>query len=623
MFWAMKLYLAGWYVVTQKSNPLFEAPMWAWPLIGGIDVAFCFALALGYRAFAAAVGRLWPKRGERIAGVAAWFVGAGIILFAVISLVVNQTYSFPLSTNLLRWADDPRVFYSSLFDYAGLVPTAMVLAGWGLQRPLGRLLERGLARVRMLRGSVRLWGAFFAAAIVFGGLWQKTLGGMDMLGVKHNAVVYFIRHWEPANKLGDARLLADELAATAQPWDDFFRRPVSLHSPTTRPRDFDAKTGTGGVSNPWNFILIQLESTSAAHINAQTMPNLMRLASHGVSFQNHFTVFARTDVATYSLYHSDYLCDLQGRMRAFYGRDLPQPSLADCLRKAGYSTAVFHSGFFNFVDMGYYFPKRSFDRWQDANTLWDGKEKLPWSWGVREEKTVDALLGWIDQCPADRPFMAIYATMYPHHPYWSPVEPSPFPKDSWLDRYRNALWYVDQSIGRLADHLERTGRLDRTVLVIYGDHGESVSDYPVGHGIRMTNEELKTPLIISNPRLFPKGQQSQAWTNHLDVAPTVAALAGVAPSPDWLGRNLLADTFEPRLMFLSLNFARTELILDNGVIHAQNSNRKSSTLYRAEGDRLDVLPAGDPAQQHMRRYEEIRAAFEPWATWSHARRAAQ
>ena len=41
-----------------------------------------------------------------------------------------------------------------------------------------------------------------------------------------------------------------------------------------------------------NVILIQLESTSAAYLDEKTTPNLMKLASNGVSFTHHATVFS-------------------------------------------------------------------------------------------------------------------------------------------------------------------------------------------------------------------------------------------------------------------------------------------------------------------------------------------
>src|SRR5205814_2338478 len=146
----------------------------------------------------------------------------------------------------------------------------------------------------------------------------------------------------------------------------------------------------------------------------------------------------------------------------------------------GYATALFDSSFLSWSDLGFLFQNKGFGTIVDAAALWRPGEALPWSWGVAEEQTVDALTRWIGQ-HREHKFFAVYGTIFPHHPYECPLpqDQQPFPATSWLNRYRNSLFYADQNVGRLVAFLRKENLLDRTIVVVVGDHGETVATYPV------------------------------------------------------------------------------------------------------------------------------------------------
>src|SRR5439155_25684968 len=108
------------------------------------------------------------------------------------------------------------------------------------------------------------------------------------------------------------------------------------------------------------------------------------------------------------------------------------------MRDAGYKTGLFHSGFLSYADEAYLFENKGLDKLIDAKVMWDGKSALPWSWGVREEQTVDALTTWIDaqqrnhapEGEKQKPFFAIYSTEFPHHPYTCPTDDKTYPETS-------------------------------------------------------------------------------------------------------------------------------------------------------------------------------------------------
>src|SRR4029450_8136380 len=112
----------------------------------------------------------------------------------------------------------------------------------------------------------------------------------------------------------------------------------------------------------------------------------------------------------------------------------------------------------------------------------------------------------------------------PHHPYNNLSGEKPFPDDTWLNRYKNSLHYADSAVGQLLAYLKSEGLMEKTLIVVVGDHGETVSSYPVGHGLNVSAEEMRTPFILSNPVLFPSSIESRVPSSHLDVAPTIVHL---------------------------------------------------------------------------------------------------
>lgn len=99
-------------------------------------------------------------------------------------------------------------------------------------------------------------------------------------------------------------------------------------------------------------------------------------------------------------------------------------------------------------------------------------------------------------------------------------------------RYVNFYAYlqtlVDQQITTVLDALDEAGLTDSSIIIRTADHGEM----GLSHGLREKefvayDEVIRVPLIISSPKLFPKPRVTHAMVGNVDIAPTVARLAGV------------------------------------------------------------------------------------------------
>jgi choline-sulfatase len=101
----------------------------------------------------------------------------------------------------------------------------------------------------------------------------------------------------------------------------------------------------------------------------------------------------------------------------------------------------------------------------------------------------------------------------------------------------------DEDMGAVLDALEgNKGLYDRTIVIRLSDHGEM----GLAHGgmrekgYNTYEETIHVPLVVANPRLFPKPVRTAALASTVDLMPTLAALAGAPRRGDWTfrGRDL-------------------------------------------------------------------------------------
>ncbi len=105
-------------------------------------------------------------------------------------------------------------------------------------------------------------------------------------------------------------------------------------------------------------------------------------------------------------------------------------------------------------------------------------------------------------------------------------------------RYDESVLYVDHYAG---EFLSRALRIlgDNTVVVISADHGESFSHGYGGHtGPGLDDEIIRIPLIIKMPRQT-QALRIRSIAEQIDIAPTLAAVAGAAIPRSFEGRSLL------------------------------------------------------------------------------------
>ncbi|MBV6521930.1 MAG: hypothetical protein MNPFHGCM_02074 [Gemmatimonadaceae bacterium] len=151
-------------------------------------------------------------------------------------------------------------------------------------------------------------------------------------------------------------------------------------------------------------------------------------------------------------------------------------------------------------------------------------------------------LDWADRDP-ERPFFAYVNFFDAHEPYEPPAAfrnkfVAEDPKDR--DRYDGGIAYIDQEVGRILSGLQQRGRLDRTLVVIVGDHGEQFGEHNLTtHGNSLYTQLIHVPLIMRYPSKLPSGARVNRAVSLRDLPRTMLDVAGIADTKGIFGTSLV------------------------------------------------------------------------------------
>jgi arylsulfatase A-like enzyme len=313
-------------------------------------------------------------------------------------------------------------------------------------------------------------------------------------------------------------------------------------------------------TRPPNVILIVLESVALRWTSFggryDSTPVLKAEAGRAIVFDNVYAHVGRSSNSLASILLSVYP---KLNFRDFT-QEYPlveRTSLATVFRDRGYRTAFMTSSDLGWAGWDAFLPSRGFGEVHDHHALACSEEVS--SWGVEDRCLIEGLIDYLAR-DRSRPFFAMGWTQQTHHPYEpSPGVPlldvlqnrEPVPDEYDLQRYLNVLHETDRQLGRLFDAVRRNGLADDTVIVVVGDHGQAFG-YPHDsylQGRTAYEEDVHVPMMIWWPRRFRTQARAPVVGGHVDIALTIAELAGVPPAPDWQGRSLLDPVHPPRAYF--------------------------------------------------------------------------
>ncbi len=109
-----------------------------------------------------------------------------------------------------------------------------------------------------------------------------------------------------------------------------------------------------------------------------------------------------------------------------------------------------------------------------------------------------------------------------------------------LALYDGEIRYTDDTLAKIVDLLDSSGRLNDTIIVVVSDHGDEFLEHGgKGHRHTLFQELIHIPFIIWNPaRVQPA--RIETPVSLTDVAPTLRDLAGAGGFAETTGRSLVS-----------------------------------------------------------------------------------
>jgi arylsulfatase A-like enzyme len=108
--------------------------------------------------------------------------------------------------------------------------------------------------------------------------------------------------------------------------------------------------------------------------------------------------------------------------------------------------------------------------------------------------------------------------------------------------YYAIITHMDHQIGRIIEHLEKTGQKENTYIFFTADHGLACGNHGLMGKQNMYEHSLKPPMIIVGPDI-PKGEKRDVNVYLQDIMPTVLDYAGTE-IPDYIEFSSLKEMID-------------------------------------------------------------------------------
>jgi len=106
----------------------------------------------------------------------------------------------------------------------------------------------------------------------------------------------------------------------------------------------------------------------------------------------------------------------------------------------------------------------------------------------------------------------------------------------WVNGYDTGVRFADEHVGKLCDLLREAGVFEETLIIFSADHGEALGEFNVYGDHQCADEATcNVPLIVHGPGIAPGVDDDLHY--QIDLAPTVAELAGADVPAGWDGRS--------------------------------------------------------------------------------------
>lgn len=316
---------------------------------------------------------------------------------------------------------------------------------------------------------------------------------------------------------------------------DFAKNRVSLEYPGYRKAsavEFKAK-------HPYNIVFIFGESFKGRIFNQMLegdttlAPNIWKLANGGVIwFKNAFSggyPTVRGTMATYLGFPSHPNRDLPSFYASNHFKGFPE-YLTDYTRAYVTISNPIFDHTLPFVERFYG------DNWHVAPE--------PEIHGTMDSLGADLAIETLSKMPTDKNWFLLFNTIASHIPFQNYPDAFDAKPDDAMYRYRAAVRYTDQQLGRFFEELSKRPDYENTVVILLGDHDTPVDsvDYRVPQPLGVAASQIFMGIFSTDTNLVKGLTVREDVASQHDIGPTVMDLAQARDANHFWGYDLLAQT---------------------------------------------------------------------------------
>ena len=179
-----------------------------------------------------------------------------------------------------------------------------------------------------------------------------------------------------------------------------------------------------------------------------------------------------------------------------------------------------------------------------------------------------------------------------------------------VQAYLASVTFADAMVGHILDALDRSGRADNTIIVLWSDHGWHLGEKLRWRKHTLWEESTRVPLIFVVPGVTTPGSRSDRTVSLLDLFPTLAELADI----DVPG-HLEGTSLAPLLNDPDAQWDRPAISTHLFGNHAVRSERYRYIRYNDSSEELYDHDA-DPNEWHNLAddpgYADVKAELANW-----------
>jgi arylsulfatase A-like enzyme len=312
-----------------------------------------------------------------------------------------------------------------------------------------------------------------------------------------------------------------------------------------------AKTATGeqrarparpSLPNHLSFLLITIDTLRPdlgyTGYERPISPNIDELAKRSVIYEHAYAISTYTGFSIVPMMASRYPSEMVRSDRHEVSYASENVLLAERLRAAGYRTAGTASHFLFNPDLGWV---DGFEKFVMSPVEGDAPRGSHVDLYHSSRPLADTAIRFLnDPQITSGPFLIWVHFLDPHKQYLE--HPGFHYGKGPRALYDGEIAYTDQHVGRLLKALWASPLRERTAVILTGDHGEAFGEHGAFfHGREVWDEIMRVPLLISVPGAAPRRVARR--TSHVDLAPTVLDLAGIADDTGARGTSLVPELF--------------------------------------------------------------------------------